>query len=107
VEHFGRGLLEGVDAVVAVLDPSCDALMLAGTIRTMTAEGGKRLHVVINKADGEMEVLMRAELEKQGIGVACALPHSKEIAGASLRGLPLDANPLRKTLEALLGALQF
>lgn len=105
VEHFGRGLLEGVDAVVAVLDPSYDALMLAGKIRAMAAEGGRRLHVVLNKADGETEALMRAELEKQGFGVACTLPHSQEIARANLRGLPLDVNPFRCTLQALLESL--
>ena len=105
VEHFGRGIVEGVDAVVAVLDPSYDALMLVGKIRAMAAEGGKPLHVVLNKADGEMEALMRAELEKQGIAVACTLPQSTEIARANLRALPLDVNPVRGPLQALLETL--
>jgi CO dehydrogenase maturation factor len=98
VEHFGRGILEGVDAVVAVLDPSYDALMLVGKIRAMTGEGGKRLHVVLNKTDGEMEALMRAELEKQQIEAACTLLHSTEIARANLRALPLNVSPVRKVL---------
>ena len=106
VEHFGRGILEGVDAVVAVLDPSYDALMLAGKIRAMAAEGGKPLRVALNKADGEMEPLMRAELEKQGIGIACTLPHSQEIARANLRALPLDVTPFRRPLQAFLAALE-
>jgi CO dehydrogenase maturation factor len=106
VEHFGRGLLEGVDAVVAVLDPSYDALMLAGKIRAMAGESGKRLHVVLNKADEGMENVMRAELEKQGIGTACTLPQSREIAQANLRALPLNVSPLRENLRALLESLQ-
>ena len=106
VEHFGRGILEGVDAVVAVLDPSYDALMLVGKIRAMTGEGGKRLHVVLNKTDGEMEAMMRAELEKQQIEAACTLLHSTEIARANLRALPLNVSPVRKVLQGLLEALE-
>ena len=106
VEHFGRGLLDVVDAVVAVVDPSYDALLLAGKIRDMAAEGGKRLHVVLNRADGEMEALMRAELEKRRIGAVSSLPHSAEIAKANLRGQPLDADPLRRPLRDFLDALE-
>ncbi len=106
VEHFGRGILEGVDAVVVVVDPSYDALLLVGKIRAMAVEGCKRLHVVLNKADGEMEALMRAELTKQQIGAACALPHSQEIMRANLRALPLDINPFRGNLQSLFDALE-
>jgi CO dehydrogenase maturation factor len=106
VEHFGRGVLEGVDAVVAIVDPSHDALMLVGTIRAMAGESGKRFHVVLNRTDQEMETLMRAELRKQQIEVACIMPHSREIACANLRALPLDINPVRESLEALLKAIE-
>jgi CO dehydrogenase maturation factor len=43
VEHFGRGVLAGVDAIVAIADPSYDAVMLIGKIKAMADEGGKRL----------------------------------------------------------------
>jgi CO dehydrogenase maturation factor len=106
LEHFGRGVLDGVDAVVAIADPSYDALMLVGKIRAMAGEGGKRFHVVLNRTDEEMESLMRAKLEKQEIGVACTLPYSREILRANLRALPLDVDPLRDNLQALLEAIE-
>ena len=106
VEHFGRGILEGVDAVVAIVDPSHDALMLVGKIRAMAGESGKRFHVVLNRTDQEMETLMRAELMKQQIEVACTMPYSREIARANLRALPLDINPVRESLQALLKAIE-
>jgi len=106
VEHFGRGVLEGVDAVVAIVDPSHDALMLVGKIRAMAGESGKRFHVVLNRTDQEMETLMRAELRKQQIEVACTMPHSREIARANLCALPLDIDPVRESLLALLKAIE-
>ena len=51
VEHFGRGILEGVDALVAVADPSYDAIMLIAKIKAMADEGGKGLRVVLYKTD--------------------------------------------------------
>ena len=58
MEHFGRGVLEGVDALVAVADPSYDAVMLIGKIKAMADEGSKRLCVVLNKTDGDTEPFM-------------------------------------------------
>ena len=106
VEHFGRGVLEGVDAVVAVADPSYDAVMLIGKIKAMADEGSKRLCVVLNKTDGDTEPLMRTHLEGQGIRITEALPQSRDITAANLRALPLDVDPYRENLRALLEALE-
>jgi CO dehydrogenase maturation factor len=106
VEHFGRGILEGVDAVVAVVDPSYDAVMLIGKIKAMADEGGKKLCVVLNKTAGDSESFLRSRLEAQGIGITAALPHSLEIIAGNLRALPIDINPFRENLQALLGAIE-
>jgi CO dehydrogenase maturation factor len=105
VEHFGRGILEGVDAVVAVADPSYDAVMLIAKIKAMADEGGKKLCVVLNKTDGETESLMRIHLEGQGIRIAATLPQSRDITAGNLRALPLDVDPFRENLRVLLEAL--
>ncbi len=106
VEHFGRGLLEGVDAVLAVLDPSHDALMLSGKIGAMAGEAGKRFLVVLNKTDEDLEKTMRAELNRQNIGVAVSLPYSRDITQANLLALPLDISPVREHLQSLLKAIE-
>ena len=106
VEHFGRGILEGVDALVAVADPSYDAIMLIAKIKAMAGESGKRFHVVLNRTDEDSEDWIRADLEKRKIGVACTLPYSREIQRANLRALPLDINPVRENLQALLKAIE-
>jgi CO dehydrogenase maturation factor len=106
VEHFGRGILEGVDAVVAIADPSYDAIMLIGKIKAMADEGGKRLCVVLNKTDGDTESLMRTLLEGRGIRIAATLPQSRDITAVNLRALPLDADPFRENLQSLREAVE-
>jgi CO dehydrogenase maturation factor len=106
VEHFGRGVLEGVDTVVAIADPSYDAVMLIGKIKAMADEGGKRLCVVLNKTNGDTESLMRTLLEGQGIRIAATLPQSRDITAANLRALPLGVDPSRESLKALLEAIE-
>ncbi|HTZ39927.1 MAG TPA: hypothetical protein VMB77_07220 [Syntrophales bacterium] len=106
VEHFGRGILEGVDAVVAVVDPSYDAVLLIGKIKAMADEGGKKLCVVLNKTDGDTEPFLRSRLESQGIRITEAIPHSRDIMTGNLRSLSLDINPFRENLQALLVAIE-
>jgi CO dehydrogenase maturation factor len=106
VEHFGRGVLEGVDAVVAIADPSYDAVMLIGKIKAMADEGGKRLCVVLNKTDSDTEPLMRTHLGGQGIRIAATLPQSRDIMAGNLRALPLDVDPFRENLRVLLKAIE-
>jgi CO dehydrogenase maturation factor len=106
VEHFGRGVLEGVDALVAIADPSFDAVMLIGKIKTMAEEGGKSLCVVLNKTDGDTESLMRTLLEGRGIWIAAALSQSRDITAGNLRALPLDVAPFRENLQSLREAIE-
>jgi CO dehydrogenase maturation factor len=106
VEHFGRGVLEGVDAVVAVADPSFDAVMLIGKVKVMADEGGKSLCVVLNKTDDDTEFLMRTLLEGRGIRIAAVLPQSREVTAVNLRALPLGVDAFRENLQALLEAIE-
>ena len=106
VEHFGRGVLEGVDAIVAVADPTFDTVMLIGKIKAMADEGGKRLCIVLNKTDGDTESLMRTLLGGRGIPIAAAIPQSREVTTRNLQALPLGVDPFRENLQALLEAVE-
>jgi CO dehydrogenase nickel-insertion accessory protein CooC1 len=95
-----------VDAVVAIADPSYDAVLLIAKIKAMADEGGKRLCVVLNKTDGDTESLMRNRLEGQGIRIAATLPQSRDITAGNLRALPLDVDAFRENLRSLLVAIE-
>jgi len=107
VEHFGRGVLEGVDAVVMVVDPSREALLLAGKVKMLTAEAKKDFLAVLNKVDAETEPFLRQELAAQGIPVGGAFGFSPEIMKANLAGKPMAAENWRGKTNELLASLSF
>ncbi len=88
VEHFGRGLLEGADAVLFVADPSHEAVLLAAKAAELAGEAGKPFFLVLNKADAETEPLMREKLAAAGLDVLGSIPYLPEVARSNLAGDP-------------------
>lgn len=87
VEHLGRGVEEGVDLVLVVVDPSFDSLVLAGRAAQMAEEMGKRVYGVLNRVRvGGMEERLRAEVERRGLRVAGVLHEDPELFEAGMLG---------------------
>ncbi|MCS5695416.1 ATP-binding protein [Desulfofundulus thermocisternus] len=102
VEHFGRGVVEGVDLVVMVVDPSHEAVLLAERARALAAGVGKEFVAVLNKVDTGTESFLRRELSEKGIPVRGAFGFSPEIMEANLTGNPLPAGNYREQVKELL-----
>ncbi|MBE3586896.1 MAG: nitrogenase reductase [Thermoanaerobacter sp.] len=102
VEHFGRGVVEGVDLVVMVVDPSHEAVLLAERARALAAGVGKEFVAVLNKVDTGTESFLRRELSEKGIPVRGAFGFSPEIMEANLVGNPLPAGNYREQVKELL-----
>jgi CO dehydrogenase maturation factor len=102
VEHFGRGLLEGADAVLIVVDPSYEAVTLAGKAAGLAREAGKPFLVVLNKVDGETEPQLREMLAGKGLEVLTAVPYSTYVTRANLSGEPLSAERAWMSLGPIL-----
>lgn len=107
VEHFGRGVVEGVDLVVMMVDPSHEAVLLADRTKALTAEAGKDFVTVLNKVDAVTEPFLRRELSAKGIPVRGAFGFSPEIMKANLAGNPLAAGNCQEQVNELLAALSF
>ncbi|RDV80505.1 nitrogenase reductase [Ammonifex thiophilus] len=105
VEHFGRGLLEGVDLVLGVVDPSYEAVLLAERARALTAEAGKKFGVVLNKVSEETEAFLRQELSARGIEVWGVLKLDTDIMRANLKGEPVPLEGTRRQMETLVTKL--
>lgn len=101
VEHLGRGILEGVDAVLMVVEPSHEAVLSAAKARRMVAEKDKPYCAVINKADERTEAFLREELTKIGVPVVGVLGLSAATAQANLTGAPVMSEPFGGTVEKL------
>ena len=70
VEHFGRGVLEGADSVLVVVDPSFEAVTLAEKAKRLAAEAGKGFFVVLNKVDDGTTSILRKVLWAKGVDEA-------------------------------------
>jgi len=91
VEHFGRGIDEGVDRVILVVEPSFESMMIAEKIRDLAAGMNKAAVAVLNKVPSEQVARrLEADLKGRGIDVIGTIPNDPDVVGASLDGRPLD-----------------
>lgn len=92
IEHFGRGVENSVDAVIAVIEPSLESINLAEKIGDLASgSGAKFAGVVMNKVNSAKTYeTMRAELEKRGLSVLGQITFSEEIVSACLQGQPIE-----------------
>jgi len=105
VEHFGRGVIEGVDAVVLVVDPSHEAVILSEKAAGLCGEAGKPFVVILNKVDGGTERTLREMLAAKGLRPAGAIPYSAAVVQANLAGERLDEPSLTVGLIATIDSL--
>ncbi|NMB35077.1 MAG: AAA family ATPase [Firmicutes bacterium] len=106
VEHFGRGVLEGVDTVLMVVDPSYEAVLLAEKAAKLAKEAEKPFSVILNKVNADTEAQLKEMLKEKGIEVTAVLPFSAQISRANLVGEPLQiTESLRQILNELIGGI--
>ena len=107
VEHFGRGVEQGVDRVLAVIEPSFDSLELAGKIASLAAEAGiQGTWGILNKVPSE-EVAehLRAQVEDRGLAVIGVVGYDPEVFQAGLKGRPISTSLAEEETEAILERL--
>lgn len=106
VEHFGRGLLEGADIVLIVVDPSRDAVLIAKKAAELAAESGKIYHIVFNKTDDKTEKLLREMLDENGMKALVAMPYAPYISSSNLKGEPLSHASLKALLHEIIAEME-
>lgn len=84
LEHFGRGVEEGADAVLMVLDPSYESVLLAKKASDMTASLHIPMYYVLNKVTPDISSQMRKELP--GDKIIGEIPLDPELLAAGLTG---------------------
>ncbi len=107
IEHFGRGVEENVDSVLAVTEPSFDSLELAEKIHALASEVGiTDSWALLNKvASDDLISELRAGLEEKGIPVIGAIPYQPEVFRAGLEGRPVSGNETDGDIERILDQL--
>jgi CO dehydrogenase maturation factor len=101
VEHFGRGVEHGCDAILAVVDPSYESLKLAGKIDGMAKGIGKKIYFVLNKVDDDNRAMMLESLDQ--LNVVGMIPANRDVFRAGLAGEELDLH--LPEIESLAGVI--
>jgi len=89
IEHFGRGVEEGVDAVIMVIDPSYESLLLTEQVAGMAGQRSIPLYYVLNKVDDDTSKKIRESLGDLA-SILGELPQDPEILMAGLEGRGLS-----------------
>lgn len=89
IEHFGRGIDNGVDLVLMIVDPSYESLRLSRKIADLAESIGKPIYYALNKVTADNRDAMMNAVADPG-KVAAILPHSTEVLQAGLMGQSLN-----------------
>ena len=106
VEHFGRGIVEGVDAVLMVVDPSNDAVLLTEKAAKLTGEAGKNFGVVLNKVDEKTKPILKEKLSTKGIMTKAFLHYSPALAQENLQGQSLKGDTVKNEVDELITGIK-
>ena len=100
IEHFGRGVEASCDAVLVVVDPSYESVMLSKKIAGICESVDKEVFFLLNKIDEDSKELLELMDGSKVVGV---LPFKRELFRACLRGEPLpEIEEIPSVVDALL-----
>ena len=102
IEHLGRGVEEGCDAVLAVADPTAESLELAKILKGYMAETGKRFWLVVNKATPDIVDIINRKAEEMDLEVLGTLRFDEKIFKSCLEGVRLEAEEGYEDVETIL-----
>lgn len=90
IEHMGRGIDQAVDAILFVVDPTFDSIVLAERASRMARDlGVAKFMVVLNKVDEETSKVLKGELSKTKVKIVGSIRYDPEIMRTALLGLPI------------------
>jgi CO dehydrogenase maturation factor len=87
IEHFGRGVENGVDSLVVIIEPSQDSILLAKKISDLGKQLGKPTHLVLNRVNHESEKLLLESIDKEK--VIATIPENRDVFMSGLAGKEL------------------
>lgn len=104
LEHLGRGTIKGVDALLNVVEPRSQSIMISSRIiKLASGLGVPAMLAVGNKvSDREEELFLREELAKIGIEFSAIIPFDERVAQADMAGKAImDFAPKSPAVQAM------
>jgi CO dehydrogenase maturation factor len=106
VEHLGRGVEEGCDAVLAVADPTAESLVTAGILQEQLGKLGKDFWLILNKVTPDIADVLKTKATDSGLHPAGLVRSDEEVFMSSLEGVALRAEKALIDVEVALKNLR-
>jgi len=102
IEHVGRGVEEGCDAILAVVDPTAEALMLAKILEETFQNLNKKFWLVLNKATPKIIELVKEKAKDMDLEVNGVVRFDEGIFESCMDGRVLHAEEASADVEEIL-----
>jgi CO dehydrogenase maturation factor len=102
VEHLGRGVEEGCDAILSIADPTAESLVLAGILNEEATRLGKKFWLVANKITPSIADAVTMKAKDVGLETVGLIRFDEEVFKSSLEGAALKAKEALSDVEAVL-----
>jgi len=102
VEHLGRGVEEGCDAIITIADPTAESLVLAGILKEEATRLGKKFWLVANKITPRLADVLAMKAKDSGLETVGLVRSDEEVFTSCLEGVPLRAKEALVDIEAVL-----
>jgi len=107
LEHLGRGVEEGCDAILAIADPTAESLALANILKEEATRLGKKFWLVANKITPSITDAVRMKAKEFGLETVGLIRFDEEIFKSSLEGGRLKAKEAQADMEMVLNNTGF
>lgn len=101
IEHLGRGVEEGIDNLLVVIDPTAEGIAIAEKLDSEAKRIGKGLYIVLNKMTPEVEPIMVQQLAEKGLTADVILSYDPVIFKSSLLGAEFSAGLASEQISGL------
>ena len=102
IEHVGRGVEEGCDAILAVADPTAEALMLAKVLKELSQNFNKKFWLILNKATPRIAKQVKERAKELGLEINGIIGFDEEIFESCIEGGVLRAKGAFLDVEKIL-----
>ena len=102
IEHVGRGVEEGCDTILAVVDPTAEALTLAKILKETFQNLNKKFWLVLNKATPKIIELVKEKAKEMNLEINGVIRFDEEIFESCMEGEVLKAKEALSDMEEIL-----
>jgi len=102
IEHFGRGVEQGVDILLVIIDPSRESILLAKKISELGQQVDKPVYYILNRViDQETKDFLLNSIDRER--VIAIIPENKEIFISGLAGneFNMDVEGIKEIADML------